>query len=181
MKTSKLMQLTSAALLAAVAFFSPGCSSCKPGVAGPPSKYSIQVSLAPTLKDSSMLVDLVGVNPASLPAWEAYSMTKYWQTGDPKRTDALDKFTIDFVSGKSLTNTLAVTDAIWNKWMARGVTHVVVIANLPGAPSADKPGAEDARRQILPLDKCAWAKGSTTLNLLVQQSGIEVLTPARTP
>ncbi len=175
------MQLTSIALLAGVAIFFTGCSSCKPGVAGPPAKYNIQVSLAPTLKDSSMLVDLVGVNATSLPAWEAYSMTKYWQTGDSKRTDALDKFTIDFVSGKSLTNTLAITNAIWDKWMARGVTHVVVIANLPGAPSADKPGNEDSRRQILPLDKCAWTKGSATLNLLVQQSGIEVMTAARTP
>src|SRR5260370_41762136 len=98
MKHSKLMQLTAAALLAGVAIFSPGCSSCKPGGAGPPAKYNIQVSLAPTLKDSSMLVDLVGVNPASLPAWEAYSMTRYWQQSSPKPADALDKFPHNFVS-----------------------------------------------------------------------------------
>jgi hypothetical protein len=179
MNISKLSQFASTLLLAGVALFSQGCSSCKPGVQGAPSKYNIQVSLAPTLKDSSMLVDLIGVNPASLPSWEAYSMTKYWQINDPKRADAFDKFTIDFVSGKSLTNTLASTNAIWSKWMSRGVTYVVVIANLPGAPSPDKPGSQDARRQILSLDKCAWAKGSDTLNVLVQQSGIEVLTPTR--
>ena len=166
-------------LLTGVVIFFAGCSSCKPGKPGPIAQYNIQATLAPALKDSSMVVDLVGVNPASLPSWEAYSMTKYWQSGDAKRADATDKFTIDFVSGKSLTNTLSITNAVWNKWMARGVAYVVVIANLPGAPSPDKPGSQDARRQILSLDECAWAKGTTTLNLLVQQSGIEVLTPTR--
>jgi hypothetical protein len=179
MNIPKLKHFTFASALAVLAILFQGCSSCKPGQPGPTGKYNIQVGLASSLKDSSMLVDLVGVNPASLPSWEAYSMTKYWQTGDARRNDALDKYTIDFVSGKSLTNGLSITNPVWSKWMARGVTHVVVIANLPGAPSADKPGSQDPRRQILPLDKCSWAKGADTLNLMVQQSGIEVLTPTR--
>jgi hypothetical protein len=179
MNTLKLIRLSSAVLMAGVAMFLSGCSSCKPGVPGPVGKYDIQVTLDQSLKDSSMRVDLVGVNPASLPSWQAYSMTKYWQTGDAKRADAQDKFTFDFVSGKSLTNVFSSTNALWKKWAARGVTHVVVLANLPGAARTDNPGNQDPRRQILPLDKCYWANGTKALNLLVQQSGIEVLTPTR--
>jgi hypothetical protein len=179
MKTSRLVQLTLAAFVAGVGILFSGCSSCKPGKPGPIVKYNIQVNLDQSLKDSSMIVDLVGVNPSSLPSWEAYSMTKYWQHGDAKRADATDKFTIDFVSGKSLSNTLNSTNALWAKWLARGVTHVVVVANLPGAPRADVPGNQDPRRQILPLESCYWAKGTNTINVLVQQSGIEILTPTR--
>jgi len=179
MKTSRVIQLAFAVLAVGAGIFVSGCSSCKPGKPGPIVKYNIQVNLDQSLKDSSMIVDLVGVNPSSLPSWEAYSMTKYWQRGDAKRADATDKFTIDFVSGKSLSNTLNSTNALWAKWLARGVTHVVVLANLPGAPRADVPGNQDPRRQILPLESCYWAKGTNTINVLVQQSGIEILTPTR--
>src|SRR5213596_4065587 len=82
-----------------------GCSSCKPGKAGKPKAYHVTVNLDESLKQGSVLVDLVGANPANLPRWESYSMTKYWKDGDPMRVDA-DKVTLSFVSGKSLTNEL---------------------------------------------------------------------------
>jgi hypothetical protein len=179
MNTTRLLRLTSLVLLAGMSVLFSGCDTCSPGKPGPIAKYNIQVNLDQSLKDSSMLVDLVGVNSTSLPSWEAYSMTKYWQTGDAKRADAFDKFTVSFVSGKSLSDNLKVTDPLWNKWMSRGVTHVLVLANLPGAARADHPGNQDPRRQILPLGQCTWAKGTNTLNVLVQQSGIEILTPTR--
>jgi len=167
--------------VAGVAVLWSGCETCKPGKPGPIGKYNIGITLDQSLKDSQdMLVDLIGVNPASRPSWEAYDMGSYWKPGDPKRRDALDKVTFDLGAGKTLTNTLSLSDPHWSNWLARGSSHVMVLANTPvPASEGSKPGNQDRRRQILPLDRCHWPKGTTTLNLLVQQSGIEILTPPR--
>jgi hypothetical protein len=165
-----------AAIVGLMAALLSGCNSCKPGQPGPIGKYTIDVSLDESLKSSSVIVDLVGVNPSSLPRWEAYDMGKYWSAGDPMRRDA-DKVILNFVSGQTLTNSLARTDAQWDKWRGKIMTHVLVLADLPGV-QASKPGAQDARRQILPLDQCTWPKKTTTLKVLVQRSGM-VVVPAK--
>ena len=104
-------------------------------------------------------------------------MGKYWKEGDPFRRDA-DKTVLNFVSGQQLVQSLAVSDAQWARWQAKGVTHLLVLADLPGA-HVSKPGSQDERRQILPLDRCNWPKGTKNLQVLVQRSGIVVLTPVR--
>jgi len=152
-----------------------GCSSSKPDK---PSygKYDITVTLDESLKNSSVIVDVVGVNPSSSPRWEAYDMGKYWKDGDPLRHDA-DKITLNFVSVSTLTNTITAKDPNWKKWKSEGVTDLMVLADLPG-PQASRPGNEDARRLILPLDRHKWPSGTYHLTLLVQRSGIQV-TPSR--
>jgi hypothetical protein len=154
-----------------------GCGTCKPGKPGPIGRYTIEVAEDESLKTASVIVDLVGANLANLPRWEAYDMGKYWKEGDPMRKDA-DKVVLNFVSGQSLTNSLASSNAQWDKWKATGVTHVLVLADLPGA-QASRTGSQDARRLILPLDQCSWPSGTKTLKVLVQRSGMAVLTPMR--
>ena len=85
---------------------------------------------------------------------------------------------MSFVSGKSLTNELGKLDAKWNKWLAQGASHLVVLADQPGARQ-DKPGTQDERRQIIALDPCHWPNRTTNLTIQVQRSGINVLTPPR--
>jgi hypothetical protein len=154
-----------------------GCSSCKPGQPGPVGKYDIEVVLDDSLKSSSVIVDLVGVNPSAMPRWMAYDMAKYWKAEDPMRHDA-EKVVLTFVSGQATNKTMLVTDPLWAKWKAQGVSQVLVLADLPGV-QVSKPGTEDARRQVLSLDKCSWASGSKQLRVQVQRSGIVVLTPGR--
>jgi len=154
-----------------------GCETCKPGQLGVSQKYAVEVSLDASLKSSSVIVDLVGVNLANLPRWEAYDMGKYWKDGDAMRRDA-DKLVLNFVSGQALTMSVPLADPQWDKWKARGVTHVLVLADLPGAQTG-KQGNQDARRQILSICKCSWPDGTKDLKVLVQRSGIVVLTPAR--
>jgi hypothetical protein len=157
--------------------FVSGCTLCRAGKPGPLGRYTIEVSLDESLKSSSVIVDLVGVNPSNLPRWEAYDMAKYWREGDVMRRDG-DKVVLNFVSGQAMTQTLPVKDPKWNEWKSRGVSHVLVLADLPGT-IASRPGNQDARRQILSLDKCNWPGGTKELKLLVQRSGIVVLTPLR--
>lgn len=179
MKSSSVVGSFSLAVLtAAVSVFLTGCfASCKPGKPGKPKAYHVTVNLDESLKQGSVLVDLVAANPASLPRWEAYSMGKYWKDGDPMRNDA-DKVTLSFVSGQSLTNEFTRANAKWAKWLAQGATHIVVLADLPGART-DKAGTQDERRQIVSLDPCSWPNKTTNLMIQVQRSGINILTPPR--
>jgi len=177
MKKRVMKPLMGAGICLLLASVLVGCETCKPGKAGPIGRYNVEVNLDESLKTSSVIVDLVGVNPSSLPRWEAYDMAKYWHEGDAMRRDG-DKVVLNFVSGQALTNKLASTDPQWDKWKSKGVTHLMVLADLPGAP-ASKPGTQDARRQILPLDQCNWPSKTTGLRVLVQRSGMVVLTPMR--
>ncbi len=157
------------------ALFLAGCA-CKPGQMGRINKYEIEVSLDEGLKNGNVKVDLIGVNQAGVPSWEAYSMREYWQDGDPRRKDA-DKVTLDLSAGKPTRQTLALTDDKWKQWQGR-VTHVLVLADLPGG-HVDKPGTQDARRKILPLGECSWPAGTKKLSVLIKQTDIEIVTPPR--
>jgi len=160
------LSLLSALLLAG------GCASKGPGRATP---FPITIELDPGLKDKSMLVDLVGVNPANEERWKSYSMSKYWRDGDPMRADA-EKWTCNFISEPTQVKTLQLSDPIWKQWP--GAASVFVLADLPGK-HADMPGSQDSRRQLLPLSRSAWQKGTKELKVRIKESGIEVVTPLR--
>src|SRR6266852_2423074 len=99
MKNQVIKQFIAGAAIVLLALVLTGCDSCKPGRPGKPGQYNIEVALDSSLQTSSVIVDLVGINPSDLPRWEAYDMGKYWHDGDPMRQDA-DKVVLDFVSGK---------------------------------------------------------------------------------
>ncbi len=161
MKQIPFLKLT-ALLVLPFLFGLTGCQSCKPGKPGPITFFPIQVALAPSLQGKSVTVDLVGVSEPNRPRWEAYSMTKYWKDGDPMRANAVKK-TFNFTSGSALSGKLESSDPICGQWKAQSATCVFVLVDLPGAQT-DQPGSLDARRQILPLDKCYWILANKELN-----------------
>src|SRR5882762_4948222 len=117
--TNRLLKpLVAGGLLALLAVVMAGCGSCKPGKPGAIGRYAIEVTLDGSLKTGSVIVDLVGVNPSSLPRWEAYDMGKYWKDGDPMRRDA-DKKVLNFVSGEALSKSMDNTDEQWDKWKSK--------------------------------------------------------------
>src|SRR5262245_4836949 len=121
-------RLAAALALLPIAFSLSGCMSCRPGKPGPIGKYEVEVRVDDSLKQGSVLVDLVGANAGSLPRWEDYSMSKYWQHSDSMRQSA-EKIVFDFSSGKPTTQTLAVTNGVWNTWKAKGVSHLLILAD----------------------------------------------------
>lgn len=161
-------------LLAAVcALFLAGCAS-----APQPKAYNVQITLDAPLQGSSVQIDLVGVNDTSdLPKWQTYSVTEYWQPGNPFRRDAR-KSTIEFGRGKPNTQGLLSTDPRWAEWLRTGALHLVIVADLPGAVT-DQAGNADPRRVILPLDRAAWNSKTATLEVLVQESGLRLMTPRK--
>jgi hypothetical protein len=173
MKFSKLLALgvgvTSCLFFVALS----GCAS-----APTPTNYSLKIELDQVLVGSSILMDVVGANAVSdLPKWESYSVSDYWQPGNPMRRDS-DKVSLDFGDGKPTIQYFSSENPAWQRWLNSGARYVVMVVDLPGI-AADRVGNADARRLILPLDKRQWPKGVDTLELRVQESGIRLLTPMK--
>lgn len=168
MHLQTLRVVLASAALVAVSLFS-GCTS-----APKPRAYTIQVDLDPALAGSSLQVDLIGANPVSdLPKFESYSVSQYWNPGDPLRRDA-SKITLAFGQGRATTQTLDTKNPIWQRWLQTGAQSLVVLVDLPGI-AADRAGNADPRRLILPLDGARWGK-TDTLHILIQESGAKLLT-----
>jgi hypothetical protein len=163
---------------AVATLFSAGCSSCKPGVPGKPQAYNLQIKLGNTLKDSSVVVDVIAANQYDLERLKTYSINKYWSPGDSLRTD-IPKTSFSFVSGKDLDSTLARTNVLWTQWKNAGVQYLVVVADLPGVFEEGKIGSQDPRRQLLPICNCYWPAKTKDLTVEVQASGVRIITPPR--
>ncbi len=110
-----------------------------------------------------VLVDIVGVSPVEHKRWESYSMTKYWEAGDTLRsTSTGSTITLQLDPSKKEPQVVTASDPHWGTWLNGGndkdPPHIYVLVQLPGTfrASDDKPGNEDARRQILPTGSCRW-------------------------
>ena len=160
-------------LLAFAALLLGGCATTPK-----PSPYSVSLTLDTPLVGTSVQVDLVGANELTdLPKWQSYSVTEYWQPGNPFRRDAR-KHTVQFSRDQPNTQVLLISDSIWKEWLNTGAMQLVILADLPGAVT-DQVGNADPRRLIIPLDKASWPSKTTTIQVLVQESGLRLLTPRK--
>lgn len=181
MKTQLISQPLFLALLVLAAAALAGCGSCKPGgPPGDPLAYNLTVAAGESLKGSSVIVDVVGVNPSELPRWQTKSLKDYFGKDDPLRADAL-KATHTFLPGQQAPFVLAKTNAIWKKWLGpgAGVQDLIIIADLPGVYPEGKVGNQDPRRQRIPLCKCYWPSGTKDLKVEVQAGGVKIVTLPR--
>jgi hypothetical protein len=146
-----------------------------------PRAYTIEIALDSSLAGNSIQVDLIGANAVSdKPKWETYSVTEYWQPGNAMRRNA-DKVVLEFGQGKSNVQVFSSTDPAWKRWIAAGAQYLVVMVDLPGGGD-DKSGNADSRRLLLELDAKKWPSSvdKSKIQLLVQESGIRLLTPMKT-
>ena len=178
---SKMTHLIVGLSAAALLFSASGCASCKPG--GNPGKaqaYNVVVKMDPSLAGKSVVVDLIGANGDDLSRVKSYAMSKYWKVNDAFRRDLSPK-TLNFVSGNP-EQTLPSTDPIWKNWFGRSASYLVVVADLPGL-FEDRPGKEDARRQVVELCPCYWDDSvsgkAKTIVVEIKPSGVSVVSPRR--
>jgi hypothetical protein len=162
----RLLGLACAALLAL------GATCGKPSPR--PGRFSLKFTMDPALAGASIQVDIVGPNAISdLPRLETYSVSEYWKPGDPMRRD-LPKTVLYFGPGHEAMQTLPASDPVWTNWLRAGASTVVIFADLPGT-QADRPGASDPRRLIVPIDEHEW-HGVKTLEFMIQESGVRLVT-----
>ena len=164
----------SAVLLSVACLAWSGCGAPKPKARA----YDVVVEIDPSLREGSVRVDLVGVNPNDRASWYGYSMYRYWLPDDTLRRDA-QPYEMNF-TGSPEPKTLKATDSKWKTWLASGATDLFVLVDLPRKSECDdRPGDSDPRRRILSLYDTIWAGGVKELRIRVQESGVSILTPLR--
>ncbi len=135
----------------------------------------------------SLEIDLVGINDGEKPTWENYPINKYFSPNDHWRRDA-DRVTKTFTTNDRETKTFSRYNPIWGEWIGRptilggsgtgkGAKWLFVIANIPGGQ--DQPGAQDARRVILPLSGSSWPMGTKEVEVVIKSSMIVCTTPTK--
>jgi hypothetical protein len=147
------------------AILGAGCGAPK----AKPRAWNITVTKATT---AAIQADIVGINSLEKPTWANYSIDNYWTNPNSLRRDA-DKLTQLLQTGKPWV--ISITDSKWQQWKARGVTELVLIADLPGRFD---PGPGDPRRVFLTLDKNAW-KSKDQIEIQIQENLIRVMTPQK--
>ena len=144
----KFESKTVLSLAAALAAVLCGCAS--QGVQ--PHSYEIRVDSS--LKDASMEIHAIGVNPVESARFAEMSISDYWKAGNPVRmSNTPQKVKFNFPSSGAMK--LSSNSPIWAQWMSRGATDIVFITDLPG-DYEDKRGNSDRRRIILPPDSSCW-------------------------
>jgi hypothetical protein len=161
--------------LALLALLSVGCCGKEP------IKYNVTVSLDEEMRQSlsqrKLEVHLVGINETQHQRWENYSMSKYWQPGDPM-PNSLPTFKMEFDPANSKPQTITIKDKIWDTWLAAGANRLYVLTLLPGMVE-DAPGDKDPRRQILPLPCYRWLKRDKKIDIVVQKTGLTTMSLSR--
>jgi hypothetical protein len=122
---------------------------------------------------ASIEVDLIGISSIERPAWEGYDLDQYWSPGemDSRRAHA-DKLSKNLQTGQPWV--VSWSDPQWQKWLDRGATELLILANLPGQFA---PGRTDPRRTFLPLDRNHWRTKGNRLEIEVQDTIVRPLTP----
>jgi hypothetical protein len=114
----------------------------------------------------SVTVDVIGATPSEVPTWQSFHVGSDWLTS-AIRQDA-DAVTFRLKPGDKVT--LAPADSHWATWTKRGVSALVVIADLPFTEEA-------TRLQILSLNSKDW--NGDQLEIQILRSGIRVMTPEK--
>jgi len=145
------------ALVLSLALATTGCKST-------PKPVPWRISITKTTP-ASIEVDLIGVTEKEKSFYEGLSMDNYWPNS-PVRRDA-DKES-QILKTKE-TWIIKRDDPHWAEWKKRGVTTLVVVANLP-VPNG-------LWKVALPLDKKSWDASNHTLEIEIQNTLIRVNTP----
>jgi hypothetical protein len=121
---------------------------------------------------ATITVDLIGITPSEKSGWEGYSMDKYWQDPQDLRRKDADKITQLLELNKPWV--VPRDDPMWQRWLSRGATELMVLADLPGHWPA---GVADPRRKFFTLNKKAWNAHDATLEFEVLDTDVRAMTP----
>ena len=111
-------------------------------------------------------VHVVGLNYQEAVKWSNFSMSRYWRPHSERPSHV---YLVNLGGTRNRDHILPLSDPIWRQWERAGAVHLFVMADLPGI-FEDKPGTEDARRLIVPLDRKRWP--SRTIEIMLWEDRI---------
>ena len=161
MRISKKRIIGFSALFLVLALFAGGCSSTPK-----PKPVAWNVKITKTTP-ASIEVDVIGVTPDELAFYEGLSMEKYWPNSQVRK----DADKLSAVLQKDEPWLISADDPKWAAWKNRGVTDLLVVANLPVPDGLWK--------KQLPLDKKAWVAKNRTIEIEIQTTKIGPETPEK--
>ena len=148
------------------------------GCQASPEPIAYDLTIEPVEGLPVLTVDMIGVTASELPIWEEMSMTRYWTRGTDENQRRVDNINAGYMFSHALAAgqidpvELPADEEIWQRWLDRGATHLVVMSNLEA--DEDRPGSADRRRRILPLAEDTW--DGEQLRVQLRSSGFTVLT-----
>jgi len=170
--------------IGAAAFLAGGCS-CQ----HTPDRHPVTVSLgAGFTRPQAIEVHIFAANAQLSPEWESVSMSKYWGASDRERAQKFREksmyvmhFGIDRPTSQTFSpqTTPEEWKQLWATWEQQKAVKLFIFAYLPSDPSQpfeDKPGSLDARRLVIPLDKCKWENPQQPLDVTITPARIELVT-----
>ena len=160
------------ALMTAIGFSLYGCKTVK-NVVCKERAYKLKVVADDSfVATTTVQVDFVAANAADLPRWQNLAVDSY-------RGGGKDVYSMSFGQGKPSVQALEAEVELWERWLARNVTHVFVIATIPGMLSEGALGPADARMVELPLDECRWEGTPGMLKVSLGVTGLRVESPQK--
>ncbi|MCM8533931.1 MAG: hypothetical protein NE330_22405 [Lentisphaeraceae bacterium] len=138
--------LLRAMLMALLVSFLPSCCSWMTKT------YDVEISTSAGLRGSSVEVNIIGVNSIDRQYWESLKVDEYFGSELQKSGDNI---VMKFSQKEPAIQNLSDDALIWEKWAAKGVTHLYIVASIPGVISSET-GSRDPRMVALPLDACRW-------------------------
>lgn len=163
-----------AALVLGVAGLLGGCGAARLG------RYDLVVTPDSSLREGQTLppvkVDIVGVKPADVTKWQAYSVDVYFSGSDSFRNDSAGAARqLSFDASADKPQTISSKDPIWESWDKSGVQKVFVLAN---ARTMRPPQVGvDARKAEIPMTTDRW--DVSKIDIVIKASGVDVATPMK--
>ncbi len=135
-------------LLAVVSFALVGCGDKA-------ESYALVIECDDAVAKRSVEVDIIGVNPSKKGEVLACSVNDYWKPDDKTRAGLGDRsVTKKFGADHPRRYVMSLKDPdvkkLWADWRSRGVSDIIIIANLKPVTN-DAPGVTDPRRKLIPL------------------------------
>ncbi|MFC1782188.1 hypothetical protein ACFL02_01215 [Planctomycetota bacterium] len=143
-------------------------------------KFNVVVTADQSISDKTVEIDLVGVNLGDVPMWNSIKMSEYWTQNNTYRENAL-KYDMKFVASGPSQQTLKKNDNIWKLWSSNRVTHLFIMAHLPGVHD-DRVGIADDRRTVVRLEKVCWGMFAGKIEIKVNSANVTCITqPPKCP
>lgn len=174
MRTARVRNVIGVAMGVTGAGVLTGCGSPHLG------RYDLVVTPDASLREGQSLppvkVDIVGVKPADVTKWQAYSVDVYFSGSDDFRNGfASSAKQLSFDAAADKPQTISAKDPIWDVWSKAGVLKVFALAN---ARTMRPPQVGvDARKAEIPMTTDRW--DVSKIDIVIRASGVDVTTPMR--
>jgi hypothetical protein len=137
--------------------------------------YDLRLTLKDNPKETPFYVNVMPATANDLPSLATFDIEREAKHGDIPGLPPSLRFRFP---GRS-EQVYSAANPKWQYWTATGVRYLVLFADLPGVFHGSKPGAQDPRRQIIPLDENYWPPGTKEIEVEILASRIHVVTPPR--